>query len=124
MPVRGVGIDLVEINRMENILNKDDSFHFRNRVFSESEIRYCEKSARSAQHYWVRFAAKEAFIKAFGRNDLALREIVVERRENGAPYLTFSDQLLDRIPQIRTFSFHLSLSHSRTTATAVVVIES
>jgi len=122
--VIGVGFDLSSTASWKSLLDEGRTLAIEE-MFTPAELERARQHPEGpAPRLASRYAAKEAFIKAFGRNDLALREIVVERRENGAPYLTFSDQLLDRIPQIRTFSFHLSLSHSRTTATAVVVIES
>ncbi|MCX5850396.1 MAG: holo-ACP synthase, partial [Deltaproteobacteria bacterium] len=65
MMIYGIGIDLVENNRLEKIIEKWGS-KFLERVFSPGEIKYCGKHVQSSTHYGARFAAKESFLKALG----------------------------------------------------------
>lgn len=60
----GVGVDIVEIARMESILHKTPAFA--RRVFTEEEREFCESSPRPAAQYACRFAAREAVLKALG----------------------------------------------------------
>lgn len=64
MALAGVGVDIVEIARMERILERTPRFTWR--VFTQEERSYCEKTARPAAHYACRFAAREAVLKALG----------------------------------------------------------
>lgn len=123
MAIYGIGIDLVEISRIKKILDKDAQSLFRKKVFAKSEIDYCEKSVTKAERYGVRFAAKEAFIKATGLTNLQLNEIIVNKKQTGKPYLTFSYALNKKLKKIGNLQFHLSLSHTKTSASAVVVAE-
>jgi holo-[acyl-carrier protein] synthase len=61
MMVAGVGIDMIEVDRMAVKIEKGSGF--RELVFSEKEIAYCEPKAHKFEHYAARFAAKEAFLK-------------------------------------------------------------
>ena len=64
MALAGVGVDIVEIARMERILERTP--RFARRVFTDEERAYCESTARPAAHYACRFAAREATLKALG----------------------------------------------------------
>ena len=121
MPTVGIGIDLVEVARIEALLLKDDAF--KTKVFSRSEIAYSEKSRGRAERFAARFAAKEAFIKAFGQTDVALKEIAVRKEASGKPFLSLSPSLKRRLKKrFGSVTIHLALTHTQTTAGAVVVI--
>ncbi len=60
--IEGIGIDLVENERIEKIINKWGQ-KFLHRVFSEGEIVYCSRHSQASINYGARFAAKEAFLK-------------------------------------------------------------
>ncbi len=64
--ILGIGVDLVEIPRMQRILDRPWARRFIERVFRPEEITVCEKAARPVEAYAARFAAKEAAVKAFG----------------------------------------------------------
>ena len=75
----GLGSDLIDIRRIENTLSKFGD-RFKKRIFTENEIKKCERRKQSAACYAKRFAAKEAAAKALGtgfRNGLALKEIQI-----------------------------------------------
>jgi holo-[acyl-carrier protein] synthase len=121
----GVGIDVVEVERVAEKISKGNSF--RDKVFSEQEILYCEKLPRKEQHYAVRFAAKEAFLKATGKGMLLgtdLHNIQVTHNDVGKPFIELLGDFasLSEVNNWRTI--HLSLSHIASTATAIVIIES
>ena len=76
----GLGVDLVEVDRMERILARTPSF--KAKVFSEGERVYCDRQKRPAMHYAARFAAKEAVVKALGcgfTDGVSVRDVEVRR---------------------------------------------
>ena len=65
MGILGTGIDIVENYRLKKLLLKKKS-NFKNKIFTNNEIAYCEKKSNFTNCYSKRFAAKEAFVKALG----------------------------------------------------------
>ena len=121
----GVGIDLVENNRMEKIIKKWGD-KFINRIFSDEEIKYCEKHINSSTHYGVRFAAKESFLKALGIGlgmGIKLSDIEVMNDENGKPSLMLCGEAKNQIEKKRITKVHLSLTHTKSYSTAIVLLE-
>jgi holo-[acyl-carrier protein] synthase len=121
--ILGIGIDIVEVDRIAEKILKDD---FREKVFSRNEIDFCEsKGTNKAQHYAARFSAKEAFLKATGKGMLMsneLSEIEVITNEDGKPEIHLTGNLT-LFAEEKKCKIHLSLSHIRDTACAMVVIE-
>ncbi|RLC47161.1 MAG: hypothetical protein DRH57_04550 [Candidatus Cloacimonadota bacterium] len=123
--IYGIGIDLVEIKRIENSLNKFGS-RFINRVFTEKEIEYCESIANKFRSYAVRFAAKEAFFKATGigwRKGFTLKDVGVLNDEFGRPYLILKGKAKEFTEKMCISNIQLSLSHIQRIATAIVILE-
>jgi holo-[acyl-carrier protein] synthase len=92
MTVRGIGIDLVPIPRMRQVLERWNE-RFLARVFTEDEIAYCRRRKDPVPHFAVRFAAKEAGLKALGtglRLGVSWRELEVRRERGAAPRLVLS----------------------------------
>ena len=123
--ILGVGIDIVEVSRIvEKLSGRDD---FRAKVFSQREIAYCESVARPYESYAARFAAKEAFLKATGLGltlTLDLSEVEVSQDEHGSPRIVLQGGLTDLAGSRGWSKIHVSLSHTKTAACAVVVLES
>ncbi len=120
-----VGIDLVEISRIEEKLSRGDQ-RFRNRVFTAAEIEYCEGRASRFSSYAARFAAKEAAMKALGTGwaeGISWQEIEIVNNEAGAPILKLSGHALARFTHLGATRVHVSLAHSRDTAIAQVIFE-
>ena len=121
----GIGIDLVEVARIETILKKWDE-KFTKRIFSRDEIIYCEKKAFPAIHYAARFAAKEAFLKCLGSgiwSGLTLRDMEVFNNRDGKPELRLHEKLQDKINGVGITDMYVSISHTDNYATAVVILE-
>jgi holo-[acyl-carrier protein] synthase len=78
----GIGIDIIEIPRMEAALARRPALA--RRCFTHGEQAYCAARARSAPHFAARFAAKEAVAKALGRS-LSWQEVEVVRDDAGRP---------------------------------------
>jgi holo-[acyl-carrier protein] synthase len=118
----GIGIDLVEVRRIRETLARFGP-RFRKRIFTDGEVAFCETLPDKLPSYAARFAAKEAFSKALGtglRGTIAWREIEVNDNERSRPTITVSGRaraILGNRP------IHVSLSHTREHATAIVVIE-
>ena len=95
------------------------------RVFTADEKAYAEKSRkRSAEHLAVRFAAKEAVLKALGtgwRNGIAWTDIEVVRAASGQPSLQLTGRALEIATEKGITEWHLSLSHTATLAQASVL---
>ena len=123
----GLGVDIVEIERMKRILERTPSFS--RKVFSQAEQDYCNSMANPATHYALRFAAKEAVAKALGTGfsqGVWVRDIEVERAKNGRPSVKLSGGALQiaRERGVREMSISLSYTHTDAVACAMAVTES
>ena len=123
MTIAGLGIDLVELDRLQHILNKDNREIFLKKIFSADEIKYCESYGRPVERYGARFAAKEAFIKAWGKGGLRLAEIEVIHDDHGAPAYKISTSIQEQLNSRGIHHTYLSLTHTKTAASAVAVFE-
>lgn len=115
----GLGVDIVEIERMKAIIERTPSFT--ERVFSPEERAYCEGTASPATHYALRFAAKEAVVKALGTGfseGIWVHDIEVERASNGRPSVKLRGRALEVAEEQGVRSLALSLSFTRNDAVA------
>jgi holo-[acyl-carrier protein] synthase len=123
--ILGVGIDIIEVDRVAEKLAKNNGF--REKVFSRDEIAFCSLDGRSSENYAVRFAAKEAFLKATGKGLMAgheLCDIEVVNDSMGKPELRLHNSFAEMARESGWSKIHLSLSHIKAAACAVVIIES
>lgn len=122
----GVGIDAVDIDRIQRML-ADKGDRLLRRLFTPEELAFISTKFAPAQHLAVRIAAKEAAYKALAGNDLARgigwREVEVFSRDDGAPLLRLHGRAANRYAELSATSIHVSLTHSATTAVAVVIVE-
>ena len=122
--ISGVGIDMIEVKRVAEKIGKESGF--RELVFSEKEIAYCESKKKRFEHYAARFAAKEAFFKALGTGwleDTRFNEVEVINNNEGKPGIILSGLTLKTINAMGIKKILVSLSHIKKTASAVVIIE-
>jgi len=121
----GIGTDIVSIERVQNILNKNrDSFI--NRVLTEHEKALFANKADSAAFCAKRFAAKEAFSKALGTGIgrvLSFQDLTVRSNENGKPYFMPSEKLRLYLLEKGIKQGHLSISDESQNALAFVILE-
>ena len=120
----GIGIDMIEVNRVAEKIGKESGF--RELVFSPKEITYCESKTHPFEHYAARFAAKEAFLKAVGTgwtSGTAFNEIEVLNDEKGSPVLLLSGETALTFQPLQLKKIAVSLSHLKSIAAAVIVIE-
>jgi holo-[acyl-carrier protein] synthase len=123
--IYGIGIDLVQISRIERVLDKWGD-RFAGRVFTTSEIAECKARPRPAAAFALRFAAKEAFSKALGtgiRQGVAWREIETVSLPGGRPDLQLNGEAGRLCLKLGITSVHISLSDEGAYGSAVVVLE-
>lgn len=121
----GTGIDLTEIERIQNSVDRYGE-RFLNRVYTAAEQAYCLRKKKSAESFAARFAAKEAGAKALGTgisHGVNWLEIEVIREPSGRPTLRFHGRAAERAAQMGVNHASLSLTHSNETAMASVVLE-
>jgi len=120
----GIGTDIIEVERVEKQVSKNKGF--REKVFSPSEIEYCESKKEKGQYYAVRFAAKEAFFKALGtgwRNGLAFSEIEIINDDMGKPEVKLKGKTKKFVEKMGNVKIFVSLSHIKYFVNAMVIIE-
>lgn len=124
----GSGVDVIEVARIERSLGRSGD-RFERRVFTPAEIAACRRARRPAPHFAVRFAAKEAVMKAVGTGWAhGVRWVDIETvPESDALSERLALRLHGRVGQIATGRgsdrLHLAVSRSRSHALAVVLLE-
>jgi len=119
----GIGIDLVDIERFRRSLERTPSM--RTRLFTPAELEYVAPKLDPVPSLAARFAAREAVMKALGLGlgAFAFHDVWVERAESGAPSLVFVGRAAELAAAAGVTRWHLSLTHSDSTAAAYVVAE-
>ncbi|MBK1791280.1 holo-ACP synthase [Persicirhabdus sediminis] len=124
MNLYGIGIDVVEVARIESSLQEFGS-RFREKVFTAAEREYCEKQKRPAIHFAARFAAKEAIAKAFGTGigkNLGLLDIEILRKPSGEPTVVLSGAGQQFAENQNITEIKISLTHADHYAAANAVV--
>jgi holo-[acyl-carrier protein] synthase len=124
----GIGHDVVEIERISNILDKSGGHKFFNRILTLSELELPGSKLRKAEFLAGRFAAKEAVSKAFGcgiGKIMGFQDIEVLPDKAGKPLVSLSSKAWDRLQlgSSEQYNIHLSITHERHMASAFVVVE-
>jgi len=123
--INGLGVDIVEIERMREALLRRP--RMKERLFSEEERAYCEQRNKPEIHYAMRFAAKEAVLKALGTgfSGMRFRDVEVVRDERGRPTPRLSGRAAEVAEAAGVVEMHLSLSftHANAVASAVAITE-
>ena len=114
----GIGIDLLEIERLERALERHPTLAAR--LFTEGERAYAAAHARPGQHLAARFCAKEAVAKALGLGGWAFTDVEVVAGD-GAPHVRLSGAARRRALELGATP-SVSLTHTRDTAGAVAVL--
>lgn len=125
MSIIGIGVDLVPIERFQKILERERHAVIA-RIFTAEEQEYSLSKYQPAAHLAVRFAAKEAFVKALGtglRFGICWKDISVIRDELGCPSLKISGRAAELLDERGGKSTHLSYSHDGLYGVATVVLE-
>ncbi|HZD60162.1 MAG TPA: holo-ACP synthase [Anaerolineae bacterium] len=119
--IKGIGIDIIEVNRIEQAISRRK--RFAERVFTESERDYCLSRRRPHLHFAVRFAAKEAAVKALGSGMRGVRwtDFEIRRDKWGRPYLRLSGNAAAMARERGICDIFISLSFSRESAIASAI---
>lgn len=122
MRLIGIGIDVVEVERIAEALERHAGFG--ERIFTERERIYCSSQKRPALHYAARFAAKEAVAKAFGTGigkDLGWLDMEIIRKPSGEPAIELSGAGKAYADANGINEVKISLTHARDYAAANAV---
>ena len=111
-----VGIDCVDIARFDKdaLSNKK----FLKRIFTKDEIQYCNTKGKPSQHFAVRFAGKEAIVKALSQYNIKipLNQIEIVNNREGIPFVRILNE------KYKDLEIKISLSHSSEIAIAVAIV--
>jgi holo-[acyl-carrier protein] synthase len=122
----GIGTDIVAVARIASVLSRHDQ-RFLQRCFREGEIALAagRGGLSAAETLAARWAAKEAFLKALGvaAAGVRLRDIEVVRAENGPSRLALHGTARAAVRSLAAVQVHLSISHEKDYAVAIVILE-
>ena len=122
--ILGIGVDIVDVRRMERIIVRWQE-RFLRRIFTSNEIRYCNNKKNPAQRFATRFAAKEAMIKALfprGIKGISYRDIEIGQKE-GRPIVNLEGEAKRQAKEMAVHNIHVMLSHDGNYGVANVIIE-
>lgn len=125
MPVRGIGIDVVKVDRIVDSLERFGE-RFERRIYTEGELAYCRTHKDPIPHLAARFAAKEALFKAIGTgvsSGVGWQQVEVIQPGGRRPALEITGRALEIFQAQGCTASHLSLTHDGGLAIACVVIE-
>ncbi len=125
MAVRGIGIDVVQVQRVVAALERFGE-RMERRLFTEAELEYCRRHKDPLPHLAARFAAKEAASKAIGTGmsgGIGFKQFEVIQPGGHQPRLEWHGPALERFQALGARASHLSLTHDAGLAIACVVIE-
>jgi holo-[acyl-carrier protein] synthase len=123
MPVIAVGTDIVEVVRIGQMIERHGEI-FLNRVYTDDEIRYCQRRKEYTQHFAGRWAAKEAVMKTLGTGwsrGVGWRDIEICSNRNGAPSIVLRGGAREIAEQVGICDVLISISHCRSFATATAI---
>jgi holo-[acyl-carrier protein] synthase len=118
LPITGIGIDLIDVDRFERALARRP--RLRERLFTSEERRYAESRARSSDHLAARFCAKEAVAKSLGLDGWSFTDVEVVA--GAPPKVRLSGRAEQRASELGV-SVQVSLTHTRIAAAAVACAE-
>ena len=119
----GLGTDIIEVVRIGEMIERHGEL-FLQRVYTEQEIRYCQRRKAAMQHYAGRWAAKEAIMKALGTGwvrGVNRTDIEIRNEPGGKPTTAFRGGVRDLVASIGLTDMMLSISHCRTHAVAYAI---
>ena len=121
----GIGIDIIEVDRMQRSVQRFGE-SFLNRIFTERELKYCNKKSNRYQLFAVIFAAKEALLKAIGtglRDGISWQEIEIINDKFGKPVIYSRGKCGRIIRKLCVSRILISLSYTDIYGVALVVLE-
>lgn len=118
--IPGIGLDLLEIDRLERALQRRPALA--QRLFTDGERAYAAARARPGEHLAARFCAKEAASKALGMSGWEWRDIEIVS-DGQAPTVTLHGAAAQRAAALGVTAVRVSLTHDRGRAAAVAIID-
>lgn len=118
--IKGIGIDIIEIERIKRTIEKFGDKFFQ-RILTDKEIEYCKSFSKPDLHFAGRFCAKEAYSKAIGTGiskDFSWKDIEILNDKRGKPYIRHTKET-----EFSGYNFYVSISHTDKYACAIVVCE-
>lgn len=122
MAIHGIGVDIEEVARVRDVIDRWGR-SFTAKLFTEHEISYCESRPAPHQHFAARFAAKEALSKAMGTGwsgRFRWKDAEITNDGAGKPHVILHAHLAEVFADVH---IHVSMSHTASHVTAMVVIE-
>ncbi len=122
--IYGIGTDIIEVARIQKVMERD--LGFRDKIFTPGEIAYCETKKHKYENYAARFSAKEAFLKAIGtgwRFGIRFGDIDIYHDDLGKPHIQTIGVAKELTDRLSISKIHVSLSHLKEMATAIVILE-
>ncbi|KHD37737.1 4'-phosphopantetheinyl transferase [Clostridium acetobutylicum] len=121
--IKGVGVDIIEINRVKNAI--DRNYKFIEKLFSRREIAYIKAEKTKAQYIAGRFSAKEAVSKALGTGfrGFSFKNIEIHKDDLGKPIVVLNGGARAIAESYGKYQVQLSISHDREKAIAYAVLE-
>lgn len=119
----GLGTDIIEIVRIARMIERHGEL-FLNRVFTDEEIRYCQRRKECNQHYAGRWAAKEAVMKTLGTGfirGIGWQDVEVRSEKSGRPTVLLSGGALEFAERRGIGQVLITISHCREYATATAI---
>ncbi|MEZ6065744.1 MAG: holo-ACP synthase [Planctomycetaceae bacterium] len=123
MVVLGIGTDIIEVVRIGEMIERHGEV-FLQRVYTEREIRYCQRRKAAMQHYAGRWAAKEAVMKTLGTGfskGVGFRDIEVTSLKSGRPILELHGGAAEVAKKLGIDEVLITISHCRAYATATAI---
>ncbi len=106
MNIYGIGTDIVNANRIKLAIKRNGNF-FKKKIYTNFEIKNCEKRKNKIECYAKRFAAKEALFKALAvRNKLQFKDIEIKNNPSGAPKFNIKGNSLKNLKKIFKIFFN------------------
>ena len=127
MNIYCIGTDIVNINRIKNAFKKNSN-SFKKRIYTNFEIKRCERRKNKIECFAKRFAAKEAFSKALGTGiskGISFNEIIVLNEKSGKPYIKLinkTKKIVERKLKKKVYKISLSIADEKDYAVAFVTI--
>ena len=127
MKIIGIGVDIIQNNRIKNLLKNNK---FLDRIYSERELKLSKQNKNKVAYFAKRFAAKEAFSKALGtgfRSGLEFKDIEIVNDKVGKPLYVKNKKIIKIVKnkfKIKNFNSFLSISDEKDYSTAFTIIQS
>ena len=127
MKIIGIGVDIIQNNRIKNLLKNKK---FLGRIYSNRELKLSKQNKNKVAYFAKRFAAKEAFSKALGtgfRSGLEFKDIEIVNDKVGKPLYVKNKKIIKIVKnkfKIKNFNSFLSISDEKDYSTAFTIIQS